>query len=130
MAHLERRIQKEIAALENDRNLSQYYSITHNPNNILSWSANIHCLPVQWHDGKDYELDIVLPPEYPIRPPTIRFLRSVNCECVSRTTGEMSLDILRGGPTGAWSPALTITGVIQSIISVLTDPAAKRYNRR
>jgi ubiquitin-conjugating enzyme (huntingtin interacting protein 2) len=128
-----RRLQKEI----NDYNsqdatysTSNYYSLSYDSKNLLNWSANLHCIPVKWHEGKDYNLEITLPENYPFNPPVVRFLNNVNCLCVCRETGIISIDILKTGARGGWSPAFTIAGVMVSIISVLTDEDSKRYNRR
>lgn len=127
-----RRLQKEIKDYNSQDatySTSNYYSLSYDSNNLLNWSANIHCIPVKWHEGKDYNLEITLPDNYPFSPPTVRFLNNVNCLCVSRETGIISLDILNTGQRGNWSPAFTIAGIIVSIISVLTDEDSKRYHR-
>jgi peroxin-4 len=125
-----RRLQIEIRNYHDNGlsySVSKYYELSYDPDNILHWSANLHCLPVKWHEGKNYAIDIILPVDYPLSPPTVRFLNEVNCQCVHPDTGIMSCSILnKNGGARNWSPALTIPGLIMSIISILTDEDSKR----
>lgn len=122
-AHAARRLQREYLAIT--LNPSTYYSVAHNPENILEWSANIHCLPDLRHSGKAYDLEIICHGDYPFRPPRIRFLTRVNSTCVDRHTGEINIDILKG----QWSPSFTLSAIILSICTVLTDNEPTRPTR-
>ena len=57
------------------------------------------------------------PPQYPFKPPKVVFRTRVY-HCNVNAAGEICLDILKDN----WSPALTITKVLLSICSLLTDP--------
>ena len=85
--------------------------------NIYEWQATIlgpHDSP--YHNGVFY-LNINFTEEYPFKPPKIKFTTKIyHCNINSR--GSICLDILKN----EWSPALTISKVLLSICSLMTDP--------
>ena len=126
MAHVRRRMLKEIEDIKNDTYISPFFSLACAQDNLYIWSANIHCLPDFRHEGKNYTLEILCPPDYPFKPPIVKFLDPVDCICVSNATGLLRLDILNK----EWSPGLTLTSIMHSIISVLMDNEPQRHSPR
>lgn len=65
-----------------------------------------------------FEIDIVAPNDYPIKPPAMRFLTKICHPNVNFNTGEICLDILKT----QWSPAWTIQSACTAVRELLVSP--------
>ena len=109
------RIQNELTTLQKDPPLS--CSAAPIEDDLYHWKATIFGPDDSPYQGGVFELDIRFPIEYPFKPPKIVFLTKIYHPNINNV-GIICLDILKD----KWSPALTITKVLLSICSLLTDP--------
>jgi len=84
--------------------------------NIYHWSGMIVGPEGSPYSGGVFEVDIHFPTDYPFNPPKITFKTKIFHPNIN-AHGGICLDILKD----QWSPALTITKVLLSISSLLTD---------
>ena len=87
---------------------------------IFKWEATIIGPSGTPYEGGRFRLSINLPKDYPFKPPKIKFISIIYHPNVSKTGGNICLDIL----SSKWSPALNITKVLLSISSLLSEPNA------
>jgi len=109
-----RRIQKELKelALDPPSNCSAGPA----GNDLFEWNATIIGPEKSPYQGGIFNLKIKFPNDYPFKPPKINFTTKVY-HCNINEQGGICLDILKDN----WSPALTISKVLLSICSLLTD---------
>ena len=84
---------------------------------LFRWTACITGPPDSPYAGGLFYLTIYFTKEYPFKPPKIRFKTKIYHPNINNN-GSICLDILNKN----WSPALTISKVLLSISSLLTDP--------
>lgn len=97
---------------------SDYWTVRpKHTDNMYVWEANIHNLQDPRHTGMNYSLEITLAENHPFQAPVVRFIDKVRCENVY-TDGTVCIDILQD----KWSPAMTISRLMITLCSVLTDP--------
>ncbi|KAL5005942.1 hypothetical protein ScPMuIL_017100 [Solemya velum] len=84
--------------------------------NMYEWVSTILGPPGSVYEGGVFFLDIHFSPEYPFKPPKVTFRTKIH-HCNINSQGIICLDILKDN----WSPALTISKVLLSICSLLTD---------
>jgi|TARA_B100001142_G_scaffold303888_1_gene331549 ubiquitin-conjugating enzyme E2 D/E len=114
MSSSAKRIQKELAeiSLEPPTNCSAGPK----GDNLYEWVSSIMGPGGSPYAGGVFFLDIHFPTDYPFKPPKVTF-RTRIYHCNVNSSGQICLDILKD----QWSPALTISKVLLSICSLLTD---------
>ena len=109
-----KRIQKELIELKEDPPAN--CSAGPIGDDLSHWSATIIGPDDSPYNGGIFFLDIHFPEDYPFKPPKIIFKTRIY-HCNINSSGGICLDILKD----QWSPALTISKVLLSICSLLTD---------
>lgn len=113
-----RRIQRELQELRKDA--PETCSAGPRGENIYIWDAIIMGPSDSPFAGGMFKLEIHFPTDYPFKAPKVTFLTKIYHPNIS-SHGTICLDILKD----QWSPVLTITKVLLSISSLLTDPNPK-----
>lgn len=113
-----RRINKEITDLKVDPPAN--CSAGPLGNDMYQWEAVIMGPEDSPYSGGIFNLHIQFPVDYPFKPPHIKFVTKIFHPNIN-SAGMICLDILKT----QWSPALTISKVLLSICSLLTDPNPK-----
>ncbi|CDH50813.1 ubiquitin conjugating enzyme [Lichtheimia corymbifera JMRC:FSU:9682] len=84
---------------------------------LFHWQATIMGPEDSPYQGGVFFLSIHFPTDYPFKPPKINFTTKIYHPNIN-SNGSICLDILKD----QWSPALTISKVLLSVCSLLTDP--------
>ncbi|KEP64057.1 UNVERIFIED_CONTAM: ubiquitin-conjugating enzyme subfamily protein [Hammondia hammondi] len=84
---------------------------------MFHWQATIMGPEDSPYSGGVFFLNIHFPSDYPFKPPKVNFTTKIYHPNIN-SQGAICLDILKD----QWSPALTISKVLLSISSLLTDP--------
>jgi ubiquitin-conjugating enzyme E2 D/E len=88
-----------------------------NESDMFIWEGIIFGPSDSPYAGGVFNVSIEFPIDYPFKPPRIMFTTKIYHPNIN-TQGFICLDILKQN----WSPALTISKVLLSILSMLTDP--------
>ncbi|KAK1442378.1 hypothetical protein BgAZ_404080 [Babesia gibsoni] len=110
-----KRIHKELADLTKDPPTN--CSAGPVGDDMFHWQATIMGPHNSLYQNGVYFLNIFFPSDYPFKPPKVAFTTKVYHPNINNN-GAICLDILKD----QWSPALTISKVLLSISSLLTDP--------
>jgi ubiquitin-conjugating enzyme E2 D len=111
----QKRITRELQELQ--KNSMTHCTAGPTDDNIMKWQGTIFGPSDTPYHGGLFFLDISFPENYPFKPPKIYFKTKIyHCNINSR--GGICLDILNK----QWSPALTISKVLISICSLMSDP--------
>jgi len=109
-----RRINKELIDLNRDPPTN--CSAGPVGDDMFHWQATIMGPEDSPYAGGIFFLNIHFPSDYPFKPPKVNFTTKIY-HCNINSNGAICLDILKD----QWSPALTISKVLLSISSLLTD---------
>ncbi len=110
-----KRLVKEMKDLEKDPPLNCSAGPT-SMNDLFHWTATMSGPEKSPYEGGLFFLDITFPVDYPFKPPQVKFKTKIY-HCNINDKGGICIDMLKDN----WSPALTISKVLLSIGSLLTD---------
>ena len=110
-----KRITKELQDIQRDPPTNCSAGPTDNSDKF-NWSATIMGPSDSPYQGGVFFLTIRFPSDYPFKPPKVSFTTKIYHPNIN-ANGSICLDILKD----QWSPALTISKVLLSISSLLTD---------
>ena len=86
-------------------------------NDMFNWDGVIFGPSDSPYAGGTFNLTIQFPVDYPFKPPRLMFTTKIYHPNINKD-GFICLDILKTN----WSPALTISKVLLSVLSMFTDP--------
>eukprot|EP01135_Chromosphaera_perkinsii_P002128 Nk52_evm62s217 gene=Nk52_evmTU62s217 len=89
-----------------------------NGSDLTRWTVYMRPGPDSLYREAEFELCIVVPEQYPIRPPVIKFVTKICHPNVHFKTGEICLDIL----STSWSPVWTLQSCLLAISLLLDTP--------
>mmetsp|Transcript_22655 Transcript_22655/g.77068 ORF Transcript_22655/g.77068 Transcript_22655/m.77068 type:complete len:170 (+) Transcript_22655:114-623(+) len=101
-----------------------------NDNDLFTWSVTILGPPDTLYEGGFFQATMKFPPEYPNRPPELRFETEIWHPNVYQD-GRVCISILHAAgddPNGyedaseRWSPVQTVETIVLSVISMLASP--------
>ena len=110
-----KRISKELADLQRDPPANCSAGPT-DESDLYNWTASIMGPDDSPFQGGVFFLNVQFPTDYPFKPPKLSFTTRIYHPNIN-SNGSICLDILKD----QWSPALTISKVLLSISSLLTD---------
>ena len=110
-----KRITRELADLKNDPPLN--CSGGPEGDDMYRWEGVIIGPGDSPYAGGVFRLRILFPVDYPFKCPTVTFTTKIYHPNIN-TNGFICIDILKT----AWSPALTISKTLLSILSMLSEP--------
>lgn len=84
---------------------------------MFHWQARIGGPSGTPYENGIFVLHVEFPSDYPFKPPKVCFKTKIY-HCNVNASGSICLDILKD----QWSPALTLSKILLSIMSLLNDP--------
>lgn len=110
-----RRLQKELVNMINDPPSNCSGGMA--DDDMFHWKATIIGPEDTPYQGGVFKLNIYFPAEYPFKAPKVNFETKIYHPNIN-SAGQICLDILKN----EWSPALSISKLLLSICSLLSDP--------
>lgn len=91
---------------------------------MTNWNATILGPPNSNHSNRIYFLHITCDENYPLLPPTIKFVSKINLPCVDQTNGDL---IISKFPTiSNWKPSYSLEIILLDLRKLMASPANKK----
>ena len=116
MDALHNRIKKEYLDLQKEKNSNVLVKLVNN--DYRHWKGRIKGPIDTVYQGGVFDVDIIIPDEYPFKPPKMKFDTKIWHPNISSVTGAICLDILKN----EWTPALTIRTALISLQALMCEP--------
>ena len=110
-----RRIKKELEEISKDPEAR--FTVAPVKENLLSLNVSLKGPSDSPYENGVFKLNIVITNDYPFKAPSVNFDTKIYHPNIG-AGGNICLDILNSN----WSPALSISSILYSISSLLTDP--------
>ena len=126
-----KRLNKELIELQKEPPVNCSAGVIND--DIFTWEATIIGPEKTPYENGIFKLTLMFPDNYPFKPPKVKFNNRIFHPNINKQ-GSICLDILNKN----WSPALTVSKLLLSISSLLSDPnpddpldlrAAEVYNK-
>jgi ubiquitin-conjugating enzyme (huntingtin interacting protein 2) len=117
MDALRNRAMKEFQDLQKNKN-DHAVQVKLVDNDYRHWKGRIKGPIDTVYQGGVFDVDIIIPDEYPFKPPKMKFDTKIWHPNISSVTGAICLDILKN----EWTPALTIRTALISLQALMCEP--------
>ena len=117
MDALKNRAMKEFQDLQKNKN-DHAVQVKLVDNDYRHWKGRIKGPIDTVYQGGVFDVDIIIPDDYPFKPPKMKFDTKIWHPNISSVTGAICLDILKN----EWTPALTIRTALISLQALMCEP--------
>ena len=116
MDPLHNRIKKEYQDIIKEKNSNVQVKLV--SNDYRHWKGRIKGPIDTCYQGGIFDVHIIIPDDYPFKPPKMKFDTKIWHPNISSVTGAICLDILKN----EWTPALTIRTALISLQALMCEP--------
>lgn len=114
-----RRLQNEVKRLgEQQESYKNMFHLTMVDDNMFHWNVTLYGPEDSLYEGYQFNLDMLLPSDYPFSPPRVKFLTPIEHVNINKN-GDICLDILK---SEYWTASQNIITVMISIRVLLSNP--------